>query len=294
MNDLEEQWRKFCLIEEEGEAIAIDDVVDEVIGFKGDCSLVGKICLDRNIGRMVLEDTMKKVWRVSKPAKFGELGGNVFTITFANQADKQRIWNGRPWLFDSHLLALKLFDEYTPLQRMRFDKESFWIGGTIGKVEEVDTKEDGVGWGKFLRVCINIELMKPLARGRTITMKGEKLWIPVKYEKLPRFCFECGCLIHGPQGCTGKLGEKLQYGVWLRADTKIGSKLKIRANGFESKWREVNEGEEEGVRDDQHEAEGEETKRGEVEQNIEGEENTPGLRGGVESNEVESSCANGT
>lgn len=91
MNDLEEKWERFCLTEEEGEATIIDDVVSEEILFKEDCTLVGKICMERNIGREVLEATMMKVWRVSKPAKFVDLGGNMFTITFANQADKQRV-----------------------------------------------------------------------------------------------------------------------------------------------------------------------------------------------------------
>lgn len=31
------------------------------------------------------------------------------------------------WLFDSHLIALKLFDEYTPPQKLRFGQEKFWV-----------------------------------------------------------------------------------------------------------------------------------------------------------------------
>jgi hypothetical protein len=40
----------------------------------------------------------------------------------------------------------------------------------MGTVEEVDTDEEGVGWGEFLHVRIIIDLTKPLARGRVINL----------------------------------------------------------------------------------------------------------------------------
>jgi len=39
------------------------------------------------------------------------------------------------------------------------------IGESIGKVEEVDVTGDGVGWGRFLRIRVHIDLTKPLDRG---------------------------------------------------------------------------------------------------------------------------------
>lgn len=61
---------------------------------------------------------------------------------------------------------------------MNFDKEEFWvqlhnlplaymnkecgdqIGKSIGRVIEVDVLEDGIGWGQFLRVEIEVLLSK--------------------------------------------------------------------------------------------------------------------------------------
>ena len=42
------------------------------------------------------------------------------------------------------------------------------LGSTVGEVEEVDTNEDGIGWGTFLRVRIRINVMKPLSRGQML------------------------------------------------------------------------------------------------------------------------------
>lgn len=76
--------------------------------------------MDRNISKEVVESTMKKIWRISKPAKFLEVVSNIFTVTFANLADKDRVWSGRPSLFDYHLFVLKPFDENTPPQKLIF------------------------------------------------------------------------------------------------------------------------------------------------------------------------------
>ena len=63
---------------------------------------------------------------------------------------------------------------------MNFDTEAFWIrmydlplaclgkdlgfqlGSTVGIVEEVDTNEEGVGWGEYLRVLIQVSAVQPL------------------------------------------------------------------------------------------------------------------------------------
>ena len=71
------------------------------------------------------------------------------------------------------------------------------IGSTMGTVEEVDTNEEGVGWGKYSRVRIKLDVTKPLERGRLINLIGIKVLIAFQYKKLPRYCFDW----------TGKLHE---------------------------------------------------------------------------------------
>ena len=77
--------------------------------------------------------------------------------------DKDRVLEGRPWIFKGNLFVVVDFDGRTPPSQMVFDTEAFWIqmydlplafmsremgfklGSTVGKVEEVDTNENGVG-----------------------------------------------------------------------------------------------------------------------------------------------------
>lgn len=63
------------------------------------------------------------------------------------------------------------------------------IGNTVGRVVDVDISEDGVDCGDFLRVRIECDLEKVIARGHTVNLDGCQIWIPFCYEKLPRMCF---------------------------------------------------------------------------------------------------------
>lgn len=59
-------------------------------------SLLGKLCLDRMTGKEVPRNTMGKIWKISKPAIFRDLGSNLFSITFETKTDKLRVSDGRP------------------------------------------------------------------------------------------------------------------------------------------------------------------------------------------------------
>ncbi|XP_040994394.1 uncharacterized protein LOC121240945 [Juglans microcarpa x Juglans regia] len=234
MENLEEVWDRLQLNEEENVSIEIN--LSEESGVKAKRSLVGKIISNRVISKEVVRRTMEKIWRVGKLLEFHEFRANSFIITFANPGDKNRVLGGKPWQFDNCLFVLKPFDGFTQPHKMRFDNEEFWvqmhnlplacmnkcigeqIGATIEKVVEVDAGEDGMGWGSFLRIRIECDLNKVVARGRTVNLQGMNMWVPFMYEKLSRMCFRCGRILHPEQGCPGEVvGAVGQFGPWLRA-----------------------------------------------------------------------------
>lgn len=95
------------------------------------------------------------------------------------------------------------------------------IGETLGglKAWDVDVDVDGSSWGLALRLCIKMDLQKPLARGCTINVRGNHLWVLLTYEKLPKLYFKCGKISHGQGKCDVEAGNmsvaKGQYGLWL-------------------------------------------------------------------------------
>ena len=90
----------------------------------------------------------------------------------------------------------------------------YQIGSTLGIGEEVDIDKEGVGWGKYLRVKIQLEVTQPLARGRTINIFGKRVLIAFH-------CFVCGKIWHGQEAYTNRSGgrkieSEKQYETWLR------------------------------------------------------------------------------
>jgi hypothetical protein len=124
---------------------------------------------------------------------------------------------------------------------MDFENVSFWtrmfilplscmsaamghqIGKSVGIVEDVETEDDGVGWGTYLRVKIRLDIAKPLPRGRVLKINGSDTWVAFQYERLPKFCYHCGVIKHGVAGCLSRKGgiyhgdsSTQQFGCFLR------------------------------------------------------------------------------
>lgn len=81
------------------------------------------------------------------------------------------------------------------------------IGESIGRVVTVQIDDRGIGWGKFLRIKVEVDISKTLRRCVFLTFKGKKTWVPLKYERLPNFCFKCG----GGKSCSAKMNCWLSW-----------------------------------------------------------------------------------
>ncbi|KAL0007003.1 hypothetical protein SO802_008505 [Lithocarpus litseifolius] len=76
------------------------------------------------------------------------------------------------------------------------------IGETIGNVIPSEHTKEMVG-RDFLRVRVEIDVSKPLCRGRKIAINAnEFIWVAFKYEKLPNFCYWCGRVSHADKECS--------------------------------------------------------------------------------------------
>ena len=124
------------------------------------------------------------------------------------------------------------------------EKIGIMLGEFAREVLEVDTSEDQLAWGKWLRVRVNINVHKPLKRGKVILVGGErKVLTWFKYDKLPDYYYIYGTIDHHELDCKvvvslQKEQKKLhrEFRSWLRADgTSVASmvfgKLKTNASG---------------------------------------------------------------
>jgi hypothetical protein len=217
--DLSKLWSRLRLSEAESSDVVLqEDIVEEGVS-KGQNCLVGKLVVDRVIAKNTVRAMMMRKWMPTKSISFKVIGENLFLLEFEDYGDKSLVLEGCPWDFDGNLFAIEDYNGITPLDNMDFENVAFWVrmfdlplacmskavgqqlGTTVGEVLEVDTNDDGMGWGEFLIVRIKINVKKPLARGRMLKIRDRSYWISFRYENIPRFCFRCGIISHGRMGC---------------------------------------------------------------------------------------------
>jgi hypothetical protein len=229
----------------EGERTSIVITEDDTADLRlenGRC-LIGRIMSERRIQKEAFRAFMARLCKTSGKVAFKELHDNIWLIEFSTEADKRRVQEGCPWLFDRNVLILKEVEESVPPAQMDFSKSPFWIqvheiplicmnkevghkiGETIRRVEEMDVTGEGIGWGRCLRIRVQVDITKPLERGRALSLNGKMVWANFRYEKLPHFCFNCGRIFHNHLQCSENKNSKQsvepspkQRGTWLRAE----------------------------------------------------------------------------
>lgn len=268
--DLTRLWENLSLTEEECIDLVAQDQDLEAAKQYGHSCLVGKLFDDRAVSKETIRTKLSKGWKPAGTLTFKVLGENFFLVEFGHAADKERVLEGRPWVFEGSLFLVEDYDGSTTPAQIPFEKTAFWIrmhnlpldcmslaigrqiGNTVGQVEVVDVDEKGMGWGEFLRVKIKIDLSKPLPRGRVLKVREAPRWIAFKYEKLPKYCYQCGLIKHGVTGCAKRGSYRAQeavteYGPWLRAPSptrRFGGRCEVppekqepKFNRSEGRWR---------------------------------------------------------
>ncbi|KAJ0981964.1 hypothetical protein J5N97_010219 [Dioscorea zingiberensis] len=85
------------------------------------------------------------------------------------------------------------------------------VAASIGRVIKIDDTTCIQDRAKYARVCLEIDLTRPLERGVWVNTGRSKCFVPILYEKLPVFCYNCGIVGHGAINCTkGVSGSRLE------------------------------------------------------------------------------------
>lgn len=71
------------------------------------------------------------------------------------------------------------------------------VGAKVGKPITIDTATSLVSRAMFARVCVEVDILKPLLSKFMIRRKVRK----VVYEGLHLICFKCGMYGHGAEAC---------------------------------------------------------------------------------------------
>ncbi|XP_074315639.1 uncharacterized protein LOC141651843 [Silene latifolia] len=210
---------------------------EEDAGAKNDLILVGKLWASRAINVKAAIETMIKLWNPIKPmmGNIVDAKEKTFVFRFGNERDKARVLEGQPWHFDKFMWC---FNEPNPTGKITdVPLSRFPIWARIydlpisGRTNLANAQKLGNCLGKFIglehgpnaeldrsiRVRVYYDIMEPLKSSVPVRMKnGRTVNFPVKYERLPTYCYGCGLIGHGEKDCeegynfswdNGQVGE---------------------------------------------------------------------------------------
>ncbi|KAK6154906.1 hypothetical protein DH2020_009154 [Rehmannia glutinosa] len=238
-DNLSSIYAKLSLNDEEKIEISADSLSLE--DFDGSNFLVGRVLVPWIINFDSISSMFKRLWNPRHGLSCKPLGDNTVLFMFKNAVDMKKVLNGSPWLFDKSLLALTEADASQIGSNIEVTTCQFWVqihdlpiglmnrvfaktsGDTIGKFLEVDVDSDGCSFGRFLRIRVEMDITKPLRRVVKTSFRGTEFVLPIKYERLPNFCYFCGVIGHGEKDCDARILNPPDssfippYGSWLRA-----------------------------------------------------------------------------
>lgn len=184
-----------------------------------------------------LYNTLRNAWAAAKEVTFKAREPNLFVVQFHCLGDWTRVMEGRSWLFRGAAIVMEEYDGYSNVKAYRLDKIPIWarvqgvpemlmkkkelaekVAKKVGEIITVQVNDGKINSTPYLRVRVWIDLRKPLVRVVPITLK-DRMKCLVQYEKLPSFCFFCGCLGHEASECGDGVHPKetCEWGDWLRA-----------------------------------------------------------------------------
>ena len=173
-----------------------------------------------------------------------EVGNNILQFKFSSKYQLEWVERCGPWSFNNNILLLCRWKKGLTSTNISFTHSPFWvqiwglsfehmsqevgeeIGSKLGRFIEVDRHLWQSDQAKFMRVCVDLEIDKPLRRGAYIASSdGERLWLTFKYERLPIVCFICGKLGHDNWWWIENAQVLLRpYGSSMRKDWRDGTR----------------------------------------------------------------------
>jgi hypothetical protein len=174
--------------------------------------------LGRKIGFKALETRLKQMWIRNGIINIVDVGNDFFLVTFTSKEDHYRALIDGPWMiYDNYLVVREWSPNFHPMGEV-IEKVAVWvrfsglpieyydnkmlhfIGNRIGRTVKVDRTTQAQARGKYARLCVEVDLTKPLLAMFQIKDRLYK----VEYEGLHMLCLTCGTFGHYKEGCVAK------------------------------------------------------------------------------------------
>lgn len=172
-------------------------------------SIIVKL-LGKSFNFPVFKQRLKNLWNLKEEDELIDLGYGYYVIKFRTKEAAAKILSGGPWKIMDHYLVVQRWKPNFRPSMASIGKMAIWIrlpelpieyfnmdmlmdiGKQLGKAIRLDTNTSSASRGKFARICVEVDLSKPLVS--RVQVQG--LSQAIEYEALHTVCFSCGIVGH--------------------------------------------------------------------------------------------------
>ncbi|XP_024009924.1 uncharacterized protein LOC112085132 [Eutrema salsugineum] len=220
------------------------EVLERMHGLWKRCIIV-KV-LGRHVQIAGLTRKLKELWKPKGSMHVIDLPRQFFMVRFELEEEYLAALSGGPWrVFGSYLMVQAWSPEFDPLTdeivttpvwvRLADIPVTFYheailmgIGRGLGHPVRVDSNTLLFARGRFARVCVEVDLSKPL-KG-TVQVNGERYY--VAYEGLTNICSKCGVYGHLVHTCPRVVRETATVAA-TKPVTVISREVPVDKEGFQ-------------------------------------------------------------
>ncbi|XP_019198959.1 PREDICTED: uncharacterized protein LOC109192712 [Ipomoea nil] len=177
-------------------------------------ALIVKV-MGRTVGYAYLLRRLNSIWKPKGSLDLIALDNGYFLVKFGSMDDLAFAMFEGPWMVLDHYLIVKEWEpDFDPTKdttknilvwvRIPILPVEYYnfiflrkLGNRIGRTVRVDQATSLVSRGKFVRICVEVDMRKPLIS--KFTYKGRVRY--VSYEGIHMVCFACGVYGHSTEAC---------------------------------------------------------------------------------------------
>lgn len=169
----------------------------------------------KSFGYKALLTWRTSIWRPKGNLHMIDLGYDFYLVKFTQSIDFMSELERGPWFVGEHYLFVRKWEPEFQAANVNVSSLAAWvrlpelpieffhseilrsIGNKIGCFIKIDTISNVVVRGPFARLCVQLDLDKPLLNQVTIGSFLQR----IQYENLPTVCYSCGRIGHTQEQC---------------------------------------------------------------------------------------------
>ncbi|KAJ0965564.1 hypothetical protein J5N97_026702 [Dioscorea zingiberensis] len=184
-------------------------------------TLFGKV-LGKAPNLEVARETLSRLWRSYGDFSIADMPNGFFVIRCSTETMAEDLLVDGPWSINGSIFHLLRWKEHFEPMYEKLTTATVWVQlnnmpvkywepdhldtlvNYFGRLVKVDATTQEMGRAKFVRVCIELDLQKPLKKGVWVSTPRSKSFVSILYERLHVFCYLCGVVGHGADACAEK------------------------------------------------------------------------------------------